>query len=72
MKSLSKEELIDKTWFEEGFSYDSVGEIMDIYAKKEAIDFKKWCDENEGPLGYGHGISQTTEELYNFWKTPTT
>lgn len=47
-------------------------EIVDIfwdYAKQEAISFKNWCDENEGPLGYGKGRSLTSEELYAFFKS---
>lgn len=42
---------------------------MDDFSKQECIKFKIWCDENEGALGYAHGKSLSTEELYNFFKT---
>lgn len=36
--------------------------------KRVAIEFKKWCEENEGATGYALGRSLTNEELYEFYK----
>lgn len=49
--------------------WETIEEYAAEKSKQEAIEFKKWCDGNEGELGYAHGKSLSIEELWVIFKS---